>query len=72
MTSVPVTKRTSCRGRGLKIVLGNVLLVTVVISLGGCVRHDDLHAGVGSVVGSLALFAVAVSHIVRILFVKLG
>ena len=47
------------------------MLVTVVISLCGCVGHDDLHTGVGSVVSSLPLLPIAVSHVVRILLVKL-
>ena len=42
-----------------------------MITLGGRVGHDNLHAGVRSVVGSLSLLPVAVSHIVGILLLKL-
>ncbi len=43
----------------------------MVITLSWRVGEDDLHAAVGSVVGSLPLLAIAVPDIVRILLVKL-
>jgi hypothetical protein len=44
----------------------------MVVSLPRSIGHDDLHAAVCSVVGSLALLAVAMTHVVGIGLLKLS
>ena len=49
---------------------GHVL--TVMVSSGRCIGHDDLHTTVGGVVRTLALFAVTMADIIGVLLLELG
>ena len=52
--------------------LYHISLPTMVVSLSWSIGHDDLHAAVRSVVGSLSLFTIVVTHIVGIGLLKLS
>ena len=73
VTIIPVTKRTpynyiQTSMREYKSIVGEL---TVMVSLAWIVGENDFEATVWSVVGPLALFTIAVSHIVCILLLKL-
>ncbi len=73
VTIIPGTKRTpynyiQTSMREYKSIVGEL---TVMVSLAWIVGENDFEATVGSVVGPLALFTIAVSHIVCILLLKL-